>query len=323
MKKYNNSVTVPWLSVVLIAPDNFKIIAETLRYVSYQDIRNTIEIIIITESRDDLELDLSLLNLFYSYRVVKLGEITNVGQCLAKGFLNAKAEIVTYCEEHSYPQAGWARQIVESHDSGYAAVGWSLVNNNPESIVSVTNFYTSFGPWISPVGSSMRNILASHHITYKVEVLKKFSENLDKLLEQETVFLYFLGQRGYNFYLQSVAVSEHINMTRLSSYLYSEYIGGRLYAANIFMFGNWSRLRKLIYILGSPLRPLSRTFRVIINLKRTGCIIALLPRMLPILLLSVIIHSLGELVGYTFGAGNSYKQNKSIELFRFRHMSDK
>jgi len=310
----------PELSVVLITPNNYKTIEKTIEYLYNQNVRNTIEIVIVVPKLDVLNPDIATLSTFHSYKYLELGEFYDTGHALAEGYLNCSAEIVAYCEEHSFPEPLWAETIIKRHEEPWAAVGWSVANYNPDNMVSWASFYMDFGRCVQPVNSEEKYSLASHHISYKKESLLKFKENLDELLENEAVIINEFKKHGYRAYLESRIHSNHICIAKFSSFLISEYHSGRLFAVNKSKHDNWSLIRKLVYIAGSPLRPVVKLYRISKDLYRTEKINLLVPGILPVLTSALIFYSAGEVIGYMFGVGQSAASRMGIELSRSDHI---
>jgi len=177
-----------------------------------------------------------------------------------------------------------------------------------------------FGRCLQPVKSEEKYTLATHHIAYKKEVLFKFKDNLGELLGNETVMINELKKNSYKAYLESGTRSYHINISKMSSLLASEFYGGRQFAANKSKFNNWSIVRRSVNIVGSPLRPVSKLYRITKDLFRTNKMKQLMPRILPGLALALIFYSAGEVLGYMFGAGKASANRVGVELNRSEHI---
>ncbi len=120
----------PALSAVLITLNNYKKIEKTTQYLYNQSVRNKIEIVIVVPNLEELKPDITTLSTFHSYKLLELGEFYDTGHAQAEGFLNCSADIVAYCEEHSFPEPFWAETIINRHKEDWAAVGWAVANYN-------------------------------------------------------------------------------------------------------------------------------------------------------------------------------------------------
>jgi hypothetical protein len=140
-------------------------------------------------------------------------------------------------------------------------------------------------------------------------------------LETEGILHSDLQARGYRFYLEPSAKTDHVNVSLLSSYISAEFHGGRLFGASRARSGNWSVLRRLLYMGGMLLVPIMRLRRVLREIRRSGRQRELLPRVLPALTIGLVAHAIGELTGYALGAGAATQRRVSFELSRHRHIT--
>ena len=317
--EYISTKTKPGLSAVLITLNNYKKIEKTVKYLYDQTVRDKIEIVIVVPKVEDLCPDTATLSSFHSYKFLEL-EIIDTGKAMAEGFLNCSSDIVAYCEEHSFPEPLWAETLINRHKEDWSAVGWAIANYNPDSIVSWASCYMDFGRCLHPVKSEERYRLSSHHISYKKNVLQKFKENLSELLENEAIIINEFKKNGYRTYLESSIRSHHVCISKMSSFLISEYHGGRQFAAIKSKYGQWGLIRKFIYLGGAPLRPLSKLYRILKDTHRTHNWKIFIPQILPVLIPALISTSVGEVVGYIFGVGQSSAKRTDVELNRANHI---
>ena len=307
------------LSVTLVTPECFKSVEKTLGYLAGQTIAERLEIIIVCPYLDKLEPDESMLMPFAGYKYVEIGEFNSTGKCMAAGFLNSSSPIVAYCEEHSYPEPDWAEIITQRHIESWAAVGWSVSNYNPDSLVSWVSLYTDFGKFVEPRKSYQSSYLPSHHISYKKEILQDFSLNLGNLLENEAVFLRILRSNNYLLYFEADAISYHANLSKINSFLKSEYLGGIQFAGSLVKHEGWNFQKRVASALFTPFRPLTRMPIFVRNLYQTGRIRQLLLPAIPVFLVGHIAGAIGEFIGYLFGVGDSSLKRLDIELRRYRN----
>ena len=115
----------PDLSVILITPDSYNTIRKTIRCLRMQDVKDRLEIVIVTPSEEDLYPNLQELEDFHHYTVVEIGKINSIGSAYAAGIRQAKAHLIALAEDHSYPMPGWASALITAHQQPWAAVGSS------------------------------------------------------------------------------------------------------------------------------------------------------------------------------------------------------
>ena len=309
------------MSIVLITPTDYEMLRKTVRHLRAQTAKESLEIIIVAPSAANLEVDLSEMVDFQDFRIVETGAIDSTGKALAAGVRGCAAPVVTYVEEHSYPETAWAETLIGKHSGQWAGVGSVVANANPQTLTSWAHLYTDFGPWVDPAEPGETSQLAGHHTAYKRAALMELGPLLEGLLETDLILNNELRARGHRFYFEPAARSYHLNCSRVGSYFRAEYHGGRLYGAARAQYQHWSPFRRIFYIGGMALIPAVRLCRIIRDIRRTGRQY-LLPNVLPIMIAGLIGHTLGEVVGYAFGSGDAARQRVTFELIRRRHVTD-
>ncbi len=308
---------VPEMSVVVVSLDSYERIRLTLAALSAQTAKRRLEIVIVAPSSQGLNLDEASLSEFLSFQVVEVGPIRSTGAAIAAGFQKARAPVVAYAEEHSYPFPTWAEALLLAHQKPWAAVGPAIVNANPGTLISWANLFADFGPSVEPASAGVTSQLAWHHVSYKRALLAGYeTEQLRDLLETEGFLHQALQNRGYQLYCEPAAKSNHVNVSSVFSLIRCEFVGGRLFGAARVRHDKWSVARRLIYILGSPLIPILRLRRALQQVRRAGQFDKLFPQILPGILIALVAHCLGEICGYAFGAGDAAWQRVPCELNR-------
>ena len=304
------------MSVVLVTPDGFDNIRKTMEHLRGQTVADQLEIIIVSPSAATINFDATA---FDRLRIVEGGEIKSTGRAIAAGLREATAPVVTYAEEHAYPDPGWAAALINAHRQSSAAVGATIVNANPTNIISWASLFTDFGPWVEPSRSGEIPHLPWHHTSYKRAILLEYGPRLDVIMETEGILHRELQAKGYRLYLESAAKTNHVNISRLSSYIRAEFHSARMFAANRARSENWPMLQRLLYMFGTPLIFFVRLKRVLGHVFRSGRARELLPGILPALIAGLVGDAFGQLTGYALGAGDAAQQRVSFELNRYQH----
>lgn len=313
----------PDLSAIVVTPRNYETIRKAVEHLRAQAIRERIEVVIVAASKAELDPDREALDDFWGWQVVEVGEIDNLGPAEAAGVRAARGPVVVYVEEHSYPAPGWAEALVEAHAGPWAAVGPSVANANPESAVSWTTMFLDFADWIAPGEPGPAKTLPSHQTSYKRDLLLAYGSRLDRLLETETTLQYDLSANGHRLYYEPTACTHHVNVSRFREVVGLQFFNYREFSANRALLGGWGWPRRLLYIAGSPLIPLVRGRRVLLQIRRRGLQRDLLPRILPSMALGLVSATVGEIVGYALGKGDSSRKRVTFELERLRHVTDR
>ena len=310
----------PELSVILVTPDRYAPLRETVGCLLRQTVRDALEIVLVAPAEDALELDPSELDPFLCHHVVEVGPLTTTGAAMAAGVRRATAPVVAYAEEHSYPEPAWAEAVIRRHREPWAAVGWPLRNANPGSLIAWASLLTDFASWVAPVEGGEVSRLPGHHAAYKRDVLLAYGDRLAAMLEVEGVLHFDMRRNGLRLYLEPSVSSLHVNVSRLGSYFQAEYLGGRTFAAARARSGRWSPLKRILFVAGAPLIPLVRLRRILADVRRAGLTRQVMPRTLPALCFGVTAHTVGEIAGYTLGSGRAQQRRIGIELQRRRHL---
>ena len=311
----------PAMSVVLVTPDSFRAIHKTIKHLQAQTVSNRLEIVIVAPSVGRLQLDESELKEFFQFHVVEVGRIWSTGGAIAAGVRKATAPVVTYAEEHSYPDSAWAEALIEAHREPWAAVGAGIHNANPRSLISWAHLITAFGPWVEPAAAGETNVLPGHHTAYKRSILLEYGPELEFMLQTEGILHKDLRTHAHRLYLEPEAKAHHLNVSVLRSYISAEFQGGRMFGASRAGHGRWTFFRRLLYIGAFPLIPLVRLSRLLRLIRRSARLRPFLPRILPVLVMGLIMHAVGEVTGYAFGAGDAAQRSLTFELSRRRHVT--
>ena len=312
----------PDMSVVLVTPKHYETIRQAVKHLREQQPRDRLEIVIVAPAKDELELDEVELAGFFGVTVVEIGEIKTTGAAVVAGIRRARAPVVVYVEEHSYPAPGWAEALIAAHRQPWAAVGPVLLNANPGSLISWAHLFSDFSAWVAPAAGGVATALPSHQTSYKRDLLLEYGTQLDSMMESESSVQKDLRDRGHKLYLEPGAATRHVNVSRLGSLLKVEFHGYRMFGTVRAATGHWSVFRRLLYIVGGPLIPLVRLRRILSEIRRCGRQRELLPGILPALFAGLAAGALGEMVGYCFGAGDAAQKRLSFELDRRSHTCD-
>jgi len=308
----------PEMSVVLVTPGDYRSLRETVGHLRAQNVSDRLEIVIVAPSSEGLFPDPSEMREFHSYRVVEAGRIESTGPARAAGVLASSAPVVAFAEEHCFPEPGWAEALIKAHAQGWSAVGPQVSNANPRSATSWANFLISFAPWAEGAAGGEAESLPWHNTSYKRSLLAGYGAALGEMLEAEGLIQTELRAAGRRLYVEPAARTRHLNITRFSSYLLEQFHAGRRFSAARTRREGWTTPRRLFYALGTALTPPLRMRDVIREVRRPGRRRGLLPRVLAPLAAGLLAHAAGEMAGYAFGAGDSYRRSSELE---FHHRS--
>jgi hypothetical protein len=303
----------------MLLPDGYESRRRAISFLEKQSVRDKIELVLVAPAHLDLELDANQIASFGSHQLIKLPEFYYPGQGFAAGVRAARAPIVAYVEEHSFPEPEWAQALIRAHAGPYAAVGSAMGNANPDTLCSWANLLEEFGPVVTPVESGVATYLGGHHTSYKRDDLLAYADALPGMLESETALHIDLRGRGHQLFLEGSAVSNHVNISQFRAYLRQDFVGQRSFAAARARARQWSLARRALYVFASPLIPFVRLARVLKQVQRTRRAAQLLPQILFFLVPAVVCGTAGEVVGYVLGdSPSNVRARAEAELHRAR-----
>jgi Glycosyl transferase family 2 len=307
------------LSVVIVASDRYAMIRKTVRHLSAQSIADQIELVIVSPSVQALELVESDLTRFAGFQSIEVGPFVSLAIPRAAGVRASTAPIVALAEDHCFPRPDWAAALVRAHDGPWVAVGPALENANP-GLVSWAQMFLTYGRWVAPGKSGIVEDLPGHNSSYKRAALLEYGSSLAAMLEVEPYMHADLRARGHRLYFESAARTAHLNINRFQSFLVEHVMLGQKFAAT--RRANWSWLRRLAYIVATPLvGPVQHTRAALVNMVRSGVDRGLMLRTWPLLLVGGLARSIGEMRGLAFGVGRSATDAIGFEVHRYRHLT--
>lgn len=296
----------PSMSVVVVTADGCRSIRRTLGCLLCQTVAERLELIVVGPAGERLLPERGELDGLGFARAVELARIDRTAQARAAGARAARAPVIAFVEEHSYPASDWAQWLLEAFDHGWAAVGPRVSNANPGTLTARADFQISYGRWAQASGES--DDLPGHNSAYRREVLLGYGDRLSDVLQAETLLHWDLRRHGRRLAVEPQARIEHTSIARLRPWVVKRLLTGRLFAAR--RSARWSRRRRAGYVLGSALIPLVR-WR---GLHAQGALCERGSRALA--LAGLGLEALGEARGYAVGAGDAESRLLSFELRR-------
>ncbi|HUQ48352.1 MAG TPA: glycosyltransferase family A protein [Gemmatimonadaceae bacterium] len=310
---------LPSLSVLLPTRDDFSTIRQTVRALSRQTVCDSLELVIIAPT-EHIDVPADEVSMFASTRVVYGGRVRTSNHSRCRGVRAASAPFVVLSEDHSSPEPGWAAAIIAAHAEGFAVVGPVMINANPNSAMSWANLLLEYGPWLDGEVRRETDHLPGHNSSYYRAILMSYGDNLERMLENETVIQLDIASRGHRLLLEPGAKTRHLNFSRIRDSIPMRFNCGRSFAGHRVI--GWSRSKRIAFAIGAPLIPLVRLTRVLRMVRASDRYSALFPRIIPMLALAVVADGLGEMVGYILGPGGAPDFLGTIEFNRVRSLND-
>jgi hypothetical protein len=309
----------PDLSIVIVTPDTYATIRSTIVCLRRQTVRDRIELVIVAPSAAALKPSESELADFLRCEIVEVGTVRSIGSANAAGIRRASASVVALCEDHVIPAPDWAEHLIAAHREPWAAVGVAIRNGNPDSRISWADLLIGYSTWLEPVNAGVADFLPGHNSSYKRGTLLEYADQLETLMEAETVLHWDLRRKGHQLYLEPKARIAHVNFSRLPIWTRVQFHAGRVFAAARARDQRWSVGRRALFVCGSPLIPLVRLRRIARHASRAESLRRSFVRALPALLFGLVIDGAGQMVGYMAGAGGSAEALSRFEFHRYHY----
>lgn len=315
----------PEISVVIVTPDDFATIGNTMKCLMNQTVKDKMEVVIVAPFADRINPNDSETVGFRRIKIVEVGTVKSIAWGNAEGARHATAPVVVFAEDHSYPDPDWAEALIRTHKQQWAVVGPVVRNANPGSALSWADLLMTYGPWLDPAPAGMVGHLPGYNCSYKRSILLKYDSDLESMLREEIFLHGDLRSRGFQIYLEPKAKVSHTNFSLPSSWIKVQFLTGRVFAAA--RSKNWSALKRAIYALGAPLIPAIRIRRIIFESYKSGRLkdmeLAMKVRILFAVIFALVLDGLGQLTGFAVGAGNSKEKLSAYEFHRYRHLTEK
>jgi hypothetical protein len=306
----------PELSIVL-PTDSWATIRAVLRAFATQAGAERLELVLVVPRGGSVGRDAPEAAPFASLQLVEVDDVAHLPSARLAGVLAAGAPLVLFAETHAFPQAGYVKALIDRHRGPWAVVGPRIGNANPRSLVSWASILMDYGRWLDYSESGVLDDVPGHNSAYKREALLSLGEELGVLMTADSIMHGELRRRGSELYLESDARVDHLNVSRPLWAIVERFESGRKFAS--IRVARFSRARRLVYAAGSPLIPLVRLKRILAEVRRSGRGPELLPRLLPVLAVSLFASALGEAVGYITGTSRTTRLY-DMELHKARYV---
>jgi len=315
----------PEISVVIVTPDDFATIDNTMKCLTNQTVKDKMEVVIVVPFADRINPDNSEPVDFRRVKVVEVGAVKSLAWGNAQGACHATAPVIVFAEDHSYPDPDWAEALIRAHKQQWAAVGPVIRNANPGSALSWADLLMTYGPWLDPAPAEMVGHLPGYNCSYKRSILMEYDRELESMLREEIFLHQDLRSNGFQIYLEPNAKVSHVNLSLPSSWMEMRFLTGRVFAAA--RSKNWSALKRAVYILGAPLIPVIRIRRIIFEAYKPGRLqnmdFSMKIRVLIAIIFGSVLDGLGQLTGFARGAGRSEEKLSTYEFHRHSHLTAK
>lgn len=290
----------PALAVVL-ATDCFATLRPVIAALRRQEARGRIELVLVAPPGGLAHVDEWQVAGFAALRCVEVPSVLDLAAARAAGVRAATAPIVFLGETHTYVQPGWAEALLRAFEHPWAAVVPEVGNANPSGAVSWASYLLDYATWGPgrPAGEIRDPLI--YNSAYRRDVLLGFGDRLERALEPAWEAMRpALWEGGHRVWFEPSARILHLNVARLGGLLWEKLYAGLLVADN--RARRWSRGRRVVYFLASPLIPAVLVWRVLGVWAGTRARERLPWGTLPLIAVAAAAKGAGEMLGGVLGA---------------------
>lgn len=239
-------------------------IRHCLRSVLDQDLEAQCEIIVVDSSSDGTD-DVIRLE-FPQVLLLRLEGQTSVGQARNVGVDKASGSFVAFTDADCIVARDWLRRMLWRHREGaYAAVGGSIANGTPWSLVGSAEHLFEFNEFLPQAPERLVANIPTCNICYRRSALDRarFDVGLEgaNLGAEDLILNWGLTRSGLKLLFDPAIRVIHLNRTRLHSFLRHQHLLGQSSC--------WARKRTDLpgrifadYPLLGPVLPIVRLARI-------------------------------------------------------------
>jgi GT2 family glycosyltransferase len=187
---------------------------------------------------------------------------------------------------------------VRLHRGGIPVVAGSIVNANPETLVSWANYFYEFSAWIPPGPARPLADAPTACLSVERDVFERFGPFVGGTLSSDSVFCRRLARAGQPPQFAPQVRVAHLNVTRLAPYLWRKWLHGRAFARVRAAEGGLSRARCALRVLVAPAVPVVLVFRTARAVARARAFRRAFVLSAPLVFVGQAAWALGEAVSY-------------------------
>jgi glycosyltransferase involved in cell wall biosynthesis len=212
-----SQAATPAISVVICAYRSRDRIDVPLRSLSAQRLDEPFEVIVVASGDDGCAEHVR--ERWPEVRVVDSRERLRPGPARNRGVEAARGEHVAFIPDDAVAHPDWLARRLQTHRSGYEAVGGSIGNGTPRNPVGTAGYFLEYSALIPS-----RRVLADqkipHCLSYRRDLFQRFGNYPeDTITGEDSIFNERLIEGGVSFGFAPDARIDHLNPTTLRGYV--------------------------------------------------------------------------------------------------------
>lgn len=240
---------------------------------------------------------------FPAVRVLAFEEQKSVPWLRAAGIRAARGRLVAVTEDHCVPHSDWYLRIRAAHRRwGWAGVGGGVENGSTRRVVDWAVFFCEYSQHMAPVPEGPSHFIPGMNVAYDMQALHPLREMFAEGLWEN--FLHDkLREHGHVLGMDPQMLVDHQKYFTVPMFLSERFHYSRSFAGMRVQGGPLGR--RLAWAAATPLLPFLLVSRITRNVVRRRRHLMWFVRALPLVVLFSVVWSIGELVGYLTGPGDS------------------
>lgn len=293
---YSDSIKKPYtLSVIVIAICSSTYLDRCLDALKRQTGVNEFEIIVVYDKR--LEDIPSLNRKFPDVRMYTIKNMSTPEELATLGIRKAGGDIIALTEDHCIPEEDWCSNILEAHESPYAAVG-GAIKCVTENMIDWAFAFCDYYRYLPPVPEGPSPYLTVCNVAYKRLALEKVVRAWGDKFHEVTVNDALLNGGETLWLSQKLTVCQKRNVGFFNA-LRERYSFGWLFGSTRAV--SIDPQRRFLYFVAAPVIPFLLIFRMCKNVVLRKTSIPIFIRAFPVIFSFTIAISFGEFLGNIAG----------------------
>ncbi|HHX66411.1 MAG TPA: glycosyltransferase [Chloroflexi bacterium] len=205
------------MSVIVPSYNSAHTIRPTLNSIMKQAFDEPFEVIVVDSSADDTAAIITAE--FPQVILIRREKQTDPGTARNIAISRTRGDIIACLDADCIAPRDWLARMVSAQRAGHAVVGGSVVNGNPNSLISWAGYMSEFREWL-PVGEprTMASI-PTCNISYHRSIFVRYGGFPTEFYPQEDLLFHWrLAQHGQDIWFDPTICVQHVHRANWRSF---------------------------------------------------------------------------------------------------------
>ncbi|HWP47975.1 MAG TPA: glycosyltransferase [Candidatus Limnocylindrales bacterium] len=212
------------ISVVIPSYNSEQTIRSCLEAILKQKPRGAFEVLVVDSSTDSTP-DI-IRREFPTVKLIHLDEKADPGTARNLGVKEAQGRLIAFVDSDCIAASDWLLKMEEAHTGDIVAVGGSIDNGNPHSLISRAGYLCEFRDFLPGIPKQLVQHIATGNSSYQKSVLVEKGGFFGEF-QEDLLFNWRLSQEGKKILFDPTIQVHHFHRTHLKDYLKHQYKIGR------------------------------------------------------------------------------------------------